>query len=86
MLLFIGTPEIIIIILFIIIFFGSKKIPELARELAEQSEKLKMRQMKLKEIRKIRSMTRLIQILNDNYNFYFFVRFCDVILWRRTSC
>ena len=31
MLLFIGAPEIIIIILFIIIFFGSKKIPELAR-------------------------------------------------------
>ena len=31
MLLFIGAPEIIIIILFIVIFFGSKKIPELAR-------------------------------------------------------
>ena len=31
MLLFIGGPEIIIVLLFVVIFFGSKKIPELAR-------------------------------------------------------
>ena len=31
MLLFIGGPEIVVVLIFIIIFFGSKKIPELAR-------------------------------------------------------
>lgn len=32
-LLFIGGTEIVVIILFIVIFFGSKKIPEIARGL-----------------------------------------------------
>ena len=31
MLLFIGGPEIILVLLFIVMFFGSKKIPEIAR-------------------------------------------------------
>ena len=31
MILFIGGPEILIILLVIVIFFGSKKIPDLAR-------------------------------------------------------
>ena len=31
MILFIGGPEIVIVVLFIVIFFGSKKIPELAK-------------------------------------------------------
>ena len=35
MTLFIGGPEIIIIVLFIVIFFGSSKIPELARTLGK---------------------------------------------------
>ena len=35
MLLFIGGTEIIIIILFIVIFFGSEKIPELAKGLGK---------------------------------------------------
>ena len=35
MILFIGGPEIIIIILFVVMFFGSKKIPELARSLGQ---------------------------------------------------
>ena len=35
MLLFIGGPEIIIILLFIVMFFGSKKIPELAKGLGK---------------------------------------------------
>ena len=35
MLLFIGGPEIVVILLFIIMFFGSKKIPELARGLGK---------------------------------------------------
>ena len=35
MFLFIGGPEIIVILLFIVIFFGSKKIPELAKGLGK---------------------------------------------------
>ena len=35
MLLFIGGPEIVVVLLFIIMFFGSKKIPELARGLGK---------------------------------------------------
>ncbi|MEE2953954.1 MAG: twin-arginine translocase TatA/TatE family subunit [Bacteroidota bacterium] len=35
MILFIGGPEILIILLFIVIFFGSKKIPDLARGLGK---------------------------------------------------
>ena len=31
MLLFIGGPEILVILLFIVMFFGSKKIPEIAK-------------------------------------------------------
>jgi sec-independent protein translocase protein TatA len=31
MLLFIGGPEILVVLLFIVMFFGSKKIPELAK-------------------------------------------------------
>ena len=35
MLLFIGGPEIIVVLIFIVIFFGSKKIPELAKGLGK---------------------------------------------------
>jgi len=41
MLLFIGGPEIMIILLFIIIFFGSKKIPELAKGLGKAMREVK---------------------------------------------
>ena len=41
MLLFIGGPEIVVILLFIIIFFGSKKIPELARSLGSAMREVK---------------------------------------------
>ena len=41
MILFIGGPEIIIIILFIVIFFGSSKIPELARTLGKTMREVK---------------------------------------------
>ena len=41
MTLFIGGPEIIIIILFIVIFFGSSKIPELARTLGKTMREVK---------------------------------------------
>ena len=41
MLLFIGGPEIIIILLFIIMFFGSKKIPELAKGLGKAMREMK---------------------------------------------
>ena len=41
MLLFIGGPEIIVILLFIVMFFGSKKIPELAKGLAKAMREVK---------------------------------------------
>jgi len=48
MTLFIGGPEIVIVVLFIVIFFGSKKIPELAkgigravREMQDASNEIK---------------------------------------------
>ena len=41
MLLFIGGPEIVIVLLFIVIFFGSKKIPELAKGLGRAMREVK---------------------------------------------
>ena len=41
MMLFIGGPEIIIILLFIVIFFGSSKIPDLARTLGKTIREVK---------------------------------------------
>jgi len=41
MLLFIGGPEIIIVLLFIVMFFGSKKIPELAKGLGRAMREVK---------------------------------------------
>ena len=41
MTLFIGGPEIIIILLFIVIFFGSSKIPGLARSLGKTIREVK---------------------------------------------
>jgi sec-independent protein translocase protein TatA len=41
MLLFIGGPEIIIILLFVVMFFGSKKIPELAKGLGKAMREVK---------------------------------------------
>lgn len=41
MLLFIGGPEIVVILLFIVMFFGSKKIPELARGLGRAMREVK---------------------------------------------
>ena len=41
MLLFIGGPEIIVILLFIVMFFGSKKIPQLARGFGRTINELK---------------------------------------------
>jgi sec-independent protein translocase protein TatA len=41
MLLFIGGPEIIIVLLFIVMFFGSKKIPELAKGLGKAMREIK---------------------------------------------
>ena len=41
MLLFIGGPEILIILLFVVLFFGAKKIPELARGLGKAIRELK---------------------------------------------
>ena len=41
MLLFIGGPEIIIVLLFVVMFFGSKKIPELAKGLVRAMREVK---------------------------------------------
>ena len=41
MILFIGGPEVIIILLFGVMFFGSKKIPELARTLGKTIREVK---------------------------------------------
>jgi len=41
MLLFIGGPEIIVVLLFIVMFFGSKKIPELAKGLGRAMREVK---------------------------------------------
>jgi len=40
-LLFIGGPEIVVIVLVIVMFFGSKKIPEIARGLGQGIRELK---------------------------------------------
>ena len=41
MLLFIGAPEIFIILLFVVLFFGANKIPELARGLGKAMREFK---------------------------------------------
>lgn len=41
MILFIGGPEIVVILLFIVMFFGSKKIPELAKGLGKAIREIK---------------------------------------------
>lgn len=41
MLLFIGPSEILIILLFVVLFFGANKIPELARGLGKAMRELK---------------------------------------------
>tara|TARA_B110000116_G_scaffold231605_1_gene214595 strand:- start:133 stop:333 length:201 start_codon:yes stop_codon:yes gene_type:complete len=39
--LFIGGPEIVVILLFVVMFFGSKKIPELAKGLGKAMREVK---------------------------------------------
>ena len=41
MLLFIGGPEILVILLFVVLFFGANKIPELAKGLGKAMRELK---------------------------------------------
>ena len=41
MILFISGPEIIIVLLFVVMFFGSKKIPEIARALGKTIREVK---------------------------------------------
>tara|TARA_Y100000739_G_scaffold207684_1_gene196375 strand:- start:1114 stop:1314 length:201 start_codon:yes stop_codon:yes gene_type:complete len=55
MLLFIGGPEIVVILLFIVIFFGSKKIPELAKGLGRAMREVKDASTEIK--REIRDTT-----------------------------
>jgi len=41
MVLFIGGPEVVVILLFILMFFGSNKIPELAKGLGKAMREVK---------------------------------------------
>ena len=41
MLLFIGGPEIVVVLLFVVVFFGSKKIPEIAKGLGRAMREVK---------------------------------------------
>tara|TARA_B100001964_G_C13949709_1_gene472744 strand:- start:301 stop:501 length:201 start_codon:yes stop_codon:yes gene_type:complete len=41
MILFIGGPEILIILLFVVMFFGANKIPEIARGLGKAMREVK---------------------------------------------
>ena len=59
MLLFIGGPEIVVILLFIVIFFGSKKIPELAKGLGKAMREVKDASTEIK--REIRDNTTSIK-------------------------
>jgi sec-independent protein translocase protein TatA len=53
MLLFISGPEIIVVLLFIVMFFGSKKIPEIAKGLGRAMREVKDASNDIKkEIRK----------------------------------
>ena len=49
MLLFIGFPEIVVILLFIVMFFGSKKIPELAKGLGKVMREVKSASNEIKK-------------------------------------
>jgi sec-independent protein translocase protein TatA len=49
MLLFIGGPEIVVILLFIVMFFGSKKIPELAKGLGRAMREVKDASIEIKK-------------------------------------
>lgn len=49
MLLFIGGPEIIVVLLFIVIFFGSKKIPELAKGLGKTMREVRYASNEIKK-------------------------------------
>jgi sec-independent protein translocase protein TatA len=69
MLLFfdIGTPELFLIILVIIIFFGSKKIPELARGIGKGVKEFKNATSEIQ--REIHSSAKNIQKdIKDNLN------------------
>lgn len=59
MLLFIGGAEILIILLFVVLFFGANKIPELARGLGKAMRELKDASHEIKQ--DIRDSTKKIK-------------------------
>ena len=63
MLLFIGGTEIIVILLFVVMFFGSKKIPEIAKGLGKAMREVKEASNEIKK--EIRDTGNSI---NDDYN------------------
>ena len=72
MLLFIGGPEIIVVLLFIVMFFGSKKIPELAKGLGKAMREVKDASNEIKkEIRDSATSIKDDLILLNNESYYF---------------
>ena len=63
MLLFIGGTEILVILLFIVIFFGSKRIPEIAKGLGRAMREVKDASSEIKK--EIRDSTSSIK---DSFN------------------
>lgn len=49
MLLFIGGTEIVVVMLFVVIFFGSKKIPEIAKGLGRAMREVKYASNEIKK-------------------------------------
>ena len=63
MLLFISGPEIIIVILFVVMLFGAKKIPELAQGLGKGMKEFKKATEDIKK--EIKDETEIIDNLKD---------------------
>lgn len=66
MLLFIGGTEIVVVLLFVVIFFGSKKIPEIAKGLGRAMREVKDASNEIKK--EIRETSKSIEDDCDSKN------------------
>ncbi len=66
MLLFIGGTEIVVVLLFVVIFFGSKKIPEIAKGLGRAMREVKDASNEIKK--EIRETSKSIEDDYDSKN------------------
>ena len=66
MLLFIGGTEIVLVLLFVVIFFGSKKIPEIAKGLGRAMREVKDASNEIKK--EIRETSKSIEDDYDSKN------------------